>query len=155
MIAGHLAKKNGYWYMILQLRDDAGRPKQKWLATHLKVEGNKRRAEELLFAARREYTDLADMQKRNSGIFFSDYLMAWVKTSQGKVAVGTYEEYQKCIRNRIAPYFEKRHILLSSIKVSDILDYYHSLYAKGLTGNTVLHYHVLLRKALELSLIHI
>ena len=149
MIAGHLTKKNGYWYMILQLRDEAGRPKQKWLATHLKVEGNKRRAEELLFATRREYTDLADMQKRNSGIFFSDYLMAWVKTSQGKVAVGTYEEYQKCIRNRIAPYFEKRHILLSSIKVSDILDYYHSLYAKGLTGNTVLHYHVLLRKALE------
>ena len=73
MIAGHLTKKNGYWYMILQLRDDAGRPKQKWLATHLKVEGNKRRAEELLFAARREYTDLADMQKRNNGIFFSDY----------------------------------------------------------------------------------
>ena len=99
MIAGHLAKKNGYWYMILQLRDDAGRPKQKWLATHLKVEGNKRRAEELLFTARRKYTDLTDMQKRNNGIFFSDYLTAWVKTSQGKVAVGTYEEYQKCIRN--------------------------------------------------------
>ncbi len=144
MIAGHLAKKNGYWYMILQLRDDAGRPKQKWLATHLKVERNKRRAEKLLFATRREYTDLADMQKRNSGIFFSDYLVAWVKTSQGKVSVGTYEEYQKCIRNRIAPYFEERHILLSTINASDILDYYHSLYAKGLTGNTVLHYHVLL-----------
>ena len=42
MIAGHLAKKNGYWYMILQLRDDAGRPKQKWLATHLKVEGERK-----------------------------------------------------------------------------------------------------------------
>lgn len=149
MIAGQLTKKNGYWYMIFQLRDEAGRPKQKWLATHLKVEGNKRRAEELLFATRREYTDLADMQKRNNGIFFSDYLTAWVKTSQGKVAVDTYEEYQKCIRNRIAPYFEERHILLSAIKASDILDYYHSLYAKGLTGNTVLHYHVLLRKALE------
>lgn len=149
MITGHLTKKNGYWYMILQLRDEAGQPKQKWLATHLKVGGNKRRAEELLLAARREYTDLAEMQKRNTGIFVSDYLIAWVKSSQGKVAVGTYEEYQKCIRNRIAPYFEERHFLLSSIKASDILDYYHSLYTKGLTGNTVLHYHVLLRKALE------
>lgn len=35
------------------------------------------------------------------------------------------------------------------LRPADILDYYNSLYAKGLTGNTVLHYHVLLRKALK------
>lgn len=39
--------------------------------------------------------------------------------------------------------------MLLDLKPADILDYYNSLYAKGLTGNTVLHYHVLLRKALK------
>ena len=103
----------------------------------------------MLWAARRDYTDLWEIQKRNFGILFSHYLVAWVKNFHGKVSVGTYIEYQKCIQNRIAPYFEERRIELAKLKPSDILDYYHFLYGKGLTGNTVLHYHVLLRKALE------
>ena len=135
--------------MILRVRDESGKSKPKWLATHLRVDGNKRKAEEMLWAARRDYTDLCEMRKRNFGILFSHYLTAWVKNFHGKVSVGTYTEYQKCIQNRIAPYFEERRIELAKLKPSDILDYYHFLYRKGLTGNTVLHYHVLLHKALE------
>ena len=149
MISGSLTKKNGYWYMILRVRDESGKSKPKWLATHLRADGNKRKAEEMLWAARRDYTDLWEMQKRNFGLLFSHYLIAWVKNFHGKVSVGTYTEYQKCIQNRIAPYFEERRIELAKLKSSDILDYYHFLYGKGLTRNTVLHYHVLLRKALE------
>ena len=135
--------------MILRVRDESGKSKPKWLATHLRADGNKRKAEEMLWAARRDYTDLWEIQKRNFSILFSHYLVAWVKNFHGKVSVGTYIEYQKCIQNRIAPYFEERRIELAKLKPSDILDYYHFLYGKGLTGNTVLHYHVLLRKALE------
>ena len=149
MISGSLTKKNGYWYMILRVRDESGKSKPKWLATHLRADGNKRKAEEMLWVARRDYTNLWEMQKRNFGILFSHYLITWVKNFHGKVSVGTYTEYQKCIQNRIAPYFEERRIELAKLKSSDILDYYHFLYGKGLTRNTVLHYHVLLRKALE------
>ena len=149
MVAGHMTKKNGYWYLILMVKDEAGRSKQKWISTHLRVEGNKKKAEEMLLAARREYTDLAEMRKCSNTVLVSHYLRTWVKSCRGKVSIGTYEEYQKCINNRIAPYFEERNILLLELKPADILDYYDSLYAKGLTGNTVLHYHVLLRKALK------
>ena len=68
MISGSLTKKNGYWYMILRVRDESGKSKPKWLATHLRADGNKRKAEEMLWAARRDYTDLWEMQKRNFGI---------------------------------------------------------------------------------------
>lgn len=149
MIAGHMTKKNGYWYLILMVRDEAGRLKQKWISTHLRVEGNKKKAEEMLLAARREYTDLSEMQKRSNDILVSHYLTTWVKSCQGKVSIGTFEEYQKCVKNRIAPYFEERTILLLDLKPADVLDFYNTLYAKGLTGNTVLHYHALLRKALK------
>lgn len=57
MVAGHMTKKNGYWYLILMVRDETGRLKQKWISTHLRVEGNKKKAEAMLLAARREYTD--------------------------------------------------------------------------------------------------
>lgn len=91
----------------------------------------------------------AAIQKRSSDVLVSHYLTTWVKSCRGKVSFGTYEEYQNCINNRIAPYFKERNILLLDLKPADILDYYNSLYAKDLTGNTVLHYHVLLRKALK------
>lgn len=149
MVAGHMTKKNGYWYLILMVRDETGRLKQKWISTHLRVEGNKKKAEAMLLAARREYTDFAEIQKRSSDVLVSHYLTTWVKSCRGKVSFGTYEEYQNCINNRIAPYFKERNILLLDLKPADILDYYNSLYAKDLTGNTVLHYHVLLRKALK------
>ena len=45
MVAGHMTKKNGYWYLILMVRDETGRLKQKWISTHLRVEGNKKKAE--------------------------------------------------------------------------------------------------------------
>ena len=54
MVAGHMTKKNGYWYLILMVRDETGRLKQKWISTHLRVEGNKKKAEAMLLAARRE-----------------------------------------------------------------------------------------------------
>ena len=40
MVAGHLQQKKGYWYMVLNLHDQAGRRKTKWIATHLPVPGN-------------------------------------------------------------------------------------------------------------------
>ncbi|WP_302929476.1 tyrosine-type recombinase/integrase [Brotocaccenecus cirricatena] len=144
-----MTKKNGYWYLILMVRDETGRLKQKWISTHLRVEGNKKKAEAMLLAARREYTDLAEIQKRSNDILVSHYLTTWVEGCRGKVSIGTYEEYKNCINNRIVPYFEERNILLLDLKPADVLDYYNSLYAKGLTGNTVLHYHVLLRRALK------
>lgn len=108
MVAGHMTKKNGYWYLILMVRDETGRLKQKWISTHLRVEGNKKKAEAMLLAARREYTDFAEIQKRSSDVLVSHYLTTWVKSCRGKVSFGTYEEYQNCINNRIAPYFKER-----------------------------------------------
>lgn len=149
MIAGHLTTKNGYWYLILQVRDEYGHPKQKWIATHLKVKNNKRKAETLLLEARRKYTPISDMRRHTSTTLLADYLTAWVATCEGKVALSTYAGYKNCICKRIVPYFESKKTRLLDLQPKDLLDYYNSLYAKGLSGNTVLHYHVLLRKALE------
>lgn len=84
MVAGHMTKKNGYWYLILMVRDETGRLKQKWISTHLRVEGNKKKAEAMLLAARREYTDFAEIQKRSSDVLVSHYLTTWVKSCRGK-----------------------------------------------------------------------
>ena len=108
MVAGHMTKKNGYWYLILMVRDETGRLKQKWISTHLRVEGNKKKAEAMLLAARREYTDFAEIQKRSSDVLVSHYLTTWVKSCRGKVSFGTYEEYQNCPLLQRTEYFAFR-----------------------------------------------
>lgn len=52
MVAGHLQQKKGHWYIVLNLHDETGKRASKWITTHLPVQGNKRRAEEMLLQAR-------------------------------------------------------------------------------------------------------
>ena len=47
MVSGHLQQKKGNWYIVLNLHDETGKRAPKWIATHLTVQGNKRRAEEI------------------------------------------------------------------------------------------------------------
>ena len=55
MVAGHLHEKNGYYYIILNLTDSAGKRKPKWISTGLTIKGNKKRAEQMLMEERRKY----------------------------------------------------------------------------------------------------
>ena len=85
MVAGHLQQKKGYWNMVLNLHDQAGRRKTKWIATHLPVPGNRKRAEELLFQTRHQYAD----SKGESGLLFADYMLQWLGIMKAKVSPTT------------------------------------------------------------------
>ena len=52
MIAGHLQEKKGLYYMVLSYKDKSGKRVSKWMPTGLPVKGNKKRAEDMLMAAR-------------------------------------------------------------------------------------------------------
>ena len=41
LISGHVAEKKGYLYWVLNLTDENGKRKPKWIPTHKKVKGNK------------------------------------------------------------------------------------------------------------------
>ena len=55
LIAGHLAVKKDYYYCVLNVVEN-GKRKPKWIATHLKVKGNKTRANDMLQTLRLEWT---------------------------------------------------------------------------------------------------
>ena len=116
MVAGHLQQKKGYWYMVLNLHDEAGRRKTKWIATHLPVPGNRKRAEEMLFQIRHQYADSGE----DSGLLFADYMLQWLGTMRAKVSPTTYTGYQNLVKNSIFPYFRERHITLTGLRPSDL-----------------------------------
>ena len=64
MIAGHLQEKKGLYYMVLSYKDKSGKRISKWLPTGLPVKGNKKRAEDMLMAAREMCIRDRDYRKR-------------------------------------------------------------------------------------------
>ena len=57
LISGHVAEKKGYLYWVLNLTDENGKRKPKWIPTHKKVKGNKTWAHNMLPTIRTEWTE--------------------------------------------------------------------------------------------------
>ena len=116
MVAGHLHEKNGYYYIILNLTDSAGKRKPKWISTGLTVKGNKKRAEQMLMEERRKYSN----RKAGEEILFADFMEQWLEIAKPTISELTYASYFNMVHVTIAPYFRERKILLQDLQAHDI-----------------------------------
>ena len=91
LISGHVAEKKGYLYWVLNLTDENGKRKPKWIPTHKKVKGNKTWANNMLPTIRKEWTEkllqeaTASQQSASpsgpssAAISFVDFLYQWLE----------------------------------------------------------------------------
>ena len=149
MVSGHLSQKSNRWYLVLELRSENGKRTPKWISTGLKVKGNKKKAEELLYEKRMEFSLINAFSKNAKGIYFDEYMVSWLNSRQNEVAKSTFDSYTFIVRNNVVPYFREQRILLSDLKPIHIDTYYGSLLDKGLSANTVHRFHANIHRALE------
>ena len=98
--------------------------------------------------------ELNSTQKRKNNsvktnILFLDYLNEWLKIVKKTIEPSTYNSYEQIVNDRITKYFTKNKIKLVDIQAIDIQEYYNTLFNDGLSANTVIHHHALIRKALD------
>ncbi len=158
MIAGRLQKKNDYFYIVLNYKDNCGKRKEKWIKTGLKVRGNKAKADELLLKYREEFdiktgklkSEQVCLEEESNpdNILFGDYLLQWLENVKSTIEVSTYAGYKISITSRIAPYFNARGITLKSLN-SHIIDEFYNEMLQEVSANTVIHFHANIRKALQ------
>ena len=141
MIAGHLQEKKGLYYMVLSYKDKSGKRISKWLPTGLPVKGNKKRAEDMLMAARAEF--VAGEAAIDRDMPFSSYLVQWMEIARSTLKPNTAAGYASMIQNPIAPYFQQRGITLGGLQAVDIQMFYTSQ-LKRVSANTVIHYHAII-----------
>lgn len=146
MIAGHLQEKKGLYYMVLSYKDKSGKRVSKWLPTGLPVKGNKKRAEDMLMAARAEF--VAGEAAIDRDMPFSSYLVQWMEMARSTLKPNTAAGYASMIQNPIAPYFQQRGITLGGLQAVDIQMFYTSQ-LKRVSANTVIHYHAIIHRALK------
>ena len=144
MVAGHLHEKNGYYYIILNLTDSAGKRKPKWISTGLTIKGNKKRAEQMLMEERRKYANA----KTGDDVLFEDFMEQWLEIVKSTVSITTYSSYVNAVKSIIAPYFRKKKILLRDLQAHDIQMFYQEQLQR-VKASSVIHYHANIHKALK------
>lgn len=163
MITGCLQKKNGYYYAVLYLKVD-GKRKTKWIATKLPVSGtSERKAQKALDEIRMQYARqeearaskkameaiLAKNGPPEAQVPFADYMEKWLNSVRPSIATATYQSYSIMMKARVIPYFTASHIQLGELTPQHIEDFYQTILNDGCTTNTVIHYHAIIRKALQ------
>lgn len=160
MITGSLQKKKGLYYAVLNLYDDYGKRKPKWIPTGYTIKGNKKKAEEKLEQFKIEYEQKSKIQLRDPNIYdkyknilFCDYMLEWLEKQKGKVEQTTYIGYEQVIKGRLYKYFKAKKIKLVDLKPKHIQDFFDLLFSEGLSGNTIKHYRANIGKALKSAVI--
>ncbi len=161
MITGSLQKKKGLYYAVLNLYDDYGKRKPKWIPTGYTIKGNKKKAEEKLEQFKIEYEQKSKIKLRDPNIYdkyqnilFCDYMLEWLEKQKGKVEQTTYIGYEQVIKWRLYKYFKAKKIKLVDLKPKHIQDFFDLLFSEGLSSNTIKHYRANISKALKGAVIN-
>lgn len=160
MITGSLQKKKGLYYAVLNLYDEYGKRKPKWIPTGYTIKGNKKKAEEKLEQFKIEYEQKSKIQLRDPNVYdkyknmlFCNYMLDWLEKQEGKVDQTTYIGYEQVIKGRLYNYFKTTKIKLTELKPKHIQDFFDFLFSEGLSGSTVKHYRANISKALKSAVI--
>lgn len=106
MITGSLQIKKQKYYAVLNLTDQNGERKQKWISTGLSVAGhNKRAAQKRLTELIDQYETLPKAAISPEKSLFTDDLEAWVEASEFIYDPITWQGYKNCIETQVLPWF--------------------------------------------------
>lgn len=151
-MTGSLQEKSGKFYAVLNFRDADGNRKQKWINLKLPIKGNKRKAEAMLADLITQYQGLESIEPINT--LLSHHITKWIEYDRPHITVTTYNQYVNMLNNHIAPYFNARNITVGNVTPGDLEDYYRFKVAEGLSPNTVIKHHAIIRSALQWALKH-
>ncbi len=161
-MTGSLQVKNGKYYAVLNIYDETGKRKLKWINSKLEVKGNKKKAEQFLRDVICEYEQ--GNSYKSSDILLTDYINHWLETTKISVSEVTYRGYKWVSETHILPYFEEKGYKLSDINKTNLQEYFNFKYEfgridgkGGLSPKTLKEHKVILqlvfKEALENNLI--
>ena len=78
----------------------------------------------------------------------AQHIAKWIEHDRPHITVTTYNQYVNMLNNHIAPYFNPRGITVGNVTAGDLEDYYRAKVAEGLSPNTVIKHHAIIRSAL-------
>ena len=150
-VTGSLFERNGRYTAVLNLYDKNGKRRQKSVALGIPVKGNKRKAQARLEELKKEYSSgitEPEVPQEESPLF-ADFLREWLKVTAPTIERTTYQSYKGLIDARLDTFFRERGLRLEELEPKHIRELHQSIFKDGCNANTVIHYHAVVRKALQ------
>ena len=160
-ITGRLTEKNNKWYAVINLYNEDGVRKQKWIGLDLESKrGTKTEAQSRLREILEKYNTFelykqdtmtrAEREKaRKASLTVEEYLVEWLENYKCNISPLTYNGYKQILTSRIIPFFKDQNIELKDLTGDDLNDYYMHLRNNGLTGATAQRHHSFLHLAFK------
>jgi hypothetical protein len=101
-VRGHVIKKDGNWYVVLELEREDGRRRQKWISVrkelNLPKPANKKQAEELLTHKLKELHDgtFIEPAKMTLGAWLGCWVSAYCRVNLRRTTCESYESFIEC-----------------------------------------------------------
>ena len=138
-MTGFLTTKKGRknYFVVLNVYDEGGKRKPKWIDTGIAVEGNnKRKANEKLVEILAEYSKSGvDLTKDDD---FVSFIQLWLETLRPNISPVTYEGYKYALKSHVLPYFEPKGLKVTQVTPAVVQKYVNHKLNAGLSANTVL-----------------
>ncbi len=153
-MAASIQAKKGRLYAVIQHRKD-GKTKPVWRSLGLAEDAGKAKITKAFreVVARYESEAVEAEARENcpaNDILVFEYMCSWLEKAKKALQHNTYQSYHDQIHGRIKRHFEKRNDLtIGSLRAKDIEQFYESMFADGVSANTVIHYHAVLRRAFQ------
>ena len=136
-MTGSLQIKGNKYYAVLNIKDEFGKTKKKWVSTQIPVKGNnKNLAKARLNEIIAQYSYLDNIF--DSNILFTDYITRWIQYEQDNktLALNTIENYKELIDVHIVPYWKPKHIKLQDVNSYMLEQFYKDKLKNGrIDGN--------------------
>lgn len=145
---------NRYYIRLRYVCEKGQKRKAKYYNTGLEyVPKNKMQAQQMLWDKRKEFEEEINSTyvPLDKNIPFHLFMAKWIENlkEMNELEVNTIEGYERIVNNHIVPYFEKKQMSLSEIRVMDLETFYAYLGAKkNLSPATVHRVHVTINKAM-------
>lgn len=157
MVTGSLQIKKNIYYAVLNLSDEDGNRKQKWISTGYSTTGhNKRAAAMALSRIIDEYERMPKTLRAPSGVMFVDYAEAWLAAAEFVYDPITFQGYKSATEAHIIPYFRKKNLRLTEVTPDIVQDFSTYLSREGnlktggaLSGKSVRNYLTVLSQIFE------
>ena len=146
-MTGRLQIKKGFYYIILNYKDESDKYRQKWISTGLPENNNKRRAEQLLHETLSEYEDNREVLLQ--GMPIHELFREWLAVKKTTVRANSYESYRVTGESQLIPYFEKLNVSVQQLQPAQIQKYYTDKAEQGIKASTIIKHHTILHGALD------
>lgn len=125
MASGSIQIKSGMYYAVLNMRDENGKRKQKWISTGLTAtKANRKRAERYLTKSTQTPLSQDD---------FAEYAQEWIESIEYSTDPVTYQGYKSAVDLHILPYFKRKQINIQDITPREAQKFQTFLLTKGNT----------------------